>query len=152
MEESITSKDILTLVLQKFDLSECDANLLSPLVLAYIGDAFYEVIVRSIVVLKGNKQVNKLHKESASMVNAGKQAKIINAIKPSLTEQELSIYKRERNANVNSMAKNSTLSEYRNATGFEALMGYLYLNNEKERAVELVFLGLQDSKGAEEVD
>ena len=123
------------------DVSDDDkkqAELFSPLVLAYMGDAVFEVFVREMLVRKANVQVNKLHKRASSIVKAEAQARMIAAIKDELTEKEKSIYKRGRNAKSHTTAKNASVSDYRKATGFEALMGYLYLNGEHKRMTELM--------------
>lgn len=132
MEES------LNLIKADFISFKDDPLQLSPLILAYIGDAVYELIIRSFVINKGNKPVNKLHKDSASLVNAKTQAEFINLLKDYLTEEELRIYKRGRNTTSHSVAKNASVSDYRQATGFEALIGYLYLCNKTDRISELI--------------
>ena len=137
MEES------LKLMKQAFRLKEVDARMYSPLVLAYIGDAVYEILIRTKVVNGGNAQVNKLHRRSAELVKAASQAKIIMALEEELTEEEHSVYKRGRNAKSASMAKNASMKDYRMATGFEALVGYLYLSEQYERLVELTSRGLE---------
>lgn len=123
-------------------LKEADAASYSPLVLAYLGDAVYELAIRTLVVNEGNRQVNKMHKESASLVKAGTQMEFLLAIEDELTEEEKSVYRRGRNAKSVTMAKHATMKEYRMATGFEALMGYLYLQGRLERLAELLGLGL----------
>ena len=128
---------------EAFQLKEVDAGMYSPLVLAYVGDAVYEIMIRTKVVNGGNVQVNKLHKMSASLVKAETQAKIILALQDELTEEEISIYKRGRNAKSFSMAKNASMKDYRMATGFEALVGYLYLTERLDRLAELVSHGLE---------
>lgn len=128
---------------EAFQLKEVDAGMYSPLVLAYVGDAVYEIMIRTKVVNGGNVQVNKLHKMSASLVKAETQAKIILALQEELTEEEISIYKRGRNAKSFSMAKNASMKDYRMATGFEALVGYLYLTERLDRLAELVSHGLE---------
>lgn len=129
-----------------FGLGQVDVRQYSPLTLAYLGDAVYEVIIRSIVVERSNAPVNKLHKRSSTLVKASAQARLIKAIEARLTEEEVSVYKRGRNAKSYTMAKNATMTDYRMATGFEALMGYLYLQQEYERIMELVHLGLEAMK------
>ncbi|MCI8511233.1 MAG: ribonuclease III [Lachnospiraceae bacterium] len=126
-----------------FHLKKMDAALYSPLVLAYLGDAVYEVLIRTLVVNGGNMPVNKLHKRSASLVKAAAQAKLFMAVEDELTEEERAVYKRGRNAKPVSMAKNATVRDYRMATGFEALAGYLYLAGRRTRLVQLVSLGLE---------
>ena len=125
-----------------FDLKDADLRTYSPLTLAYIGDGVYDLIIRSIVVGEGNTSANLLHRRTSGMVKASAQAGMIRVLLPDLTPEEEAIYKRGRNAHSPTMAKNATMSDYRKATGFEALMGYLYLNNNFARMVELVKLGL----------
>lgn len=124
-------------------LKEADAASYSPLVLAYLGDAVYELAIRTLVVNEGNRQVNKMHRESASLVKAGTQMEFLLAIEDALTEEEKSVYRRGRNAKSVTMAKHATMKEYRMATGFEALIGYLYLQGRLERLAELLGLGLE---------
>lgn len=123
-------------------LTKQDARMYSPLTLAYIGDGIYDIIIRTIVLSHGNAPVNKLHKESSSYVRAQAQMKMFHAIEDMLTEEEMGVYKRGRNAKSYTSAKNATITEYRIATGFEALLGYLYLMDRMERVVELVKEGL----------
>lgn len=133
-----------------FGLQEPDIRTYSPLTLAYIGDAIYELVIRTILVEKGNAQVNKLHQRASKLVKASAQSEIIEKLKPYLTEEEMGIFKRGRNAKSYTMAKNATMSDYRRATGFEALMGYLYLTQRWERMLELVKMGLQKEEQGEE--
>ncbi len=138
MEESLMLE-----IANRLELDLPDPGMVSPLVLAYIGDGFYEIIIRTKIVLGRQSQVNKMHKQSASLVNASAQADMIEKIKGLLSEEELKVYKRGRNANSHSVARNSSIRDYRAATGFEALMGYLYLKNEISRAIDLVKIGLE---------
>lgn len=110
----------------------------SPLVLAYMGDAVYELYIRSMLVSKANTQVNKLHKEATKYVRAKAQSELVEKIMDKLSEEELAIYKRGRNAHSYTSAKNADIVDYRRATGFEALIGYLYIRGEKERIFELL--------------
>lgn len=128
---------------EAFRLKEADASQYSPLVLAYIGDAVYELLIRTKVINHGSMQVNKMHKKSASLVKAETQANIIKAIQDDLTEEELAIYKRGRNAKSATTAKHATMMDYRMATGFEALVGYLYLQAQHDRLLELIRDGLE---------
>ncbi|MBO4678914.1 MAG: ribonuclease III, partial [Lachnospiraceae bacterium] len=111
---------------------------LAPLILAHIGDAIYEVVIRTITLSKGNRPVEKVHKEAISYVNAKTQAEAADLLLPMLTEEEADIYRRGRNAKSNTKAKNASIGDYRKATGFEALMGYLYLKGETDRMLELI--------------
>ena len=145
--EMIKKQDFQEYVIQKFQLKKQDADQYSPLVLAYMGDCVYELFIRTKVVNDGNMQVSKMHKRSATFVKASAQAELIHLIMELLTEEEIQIYKRGRNAKSATMAKNSTMAEYRTATGFEALIGYLYLSGQKERMVELICTGLERMGG-----
>ena len=130
----------------QMDLDELNINTLSPLVLAFIGDGVYDLVIRTIVVGKGNAPVNDLHNQSSSLVKASAQARLYRKIKDELTDEEIRMFKRGRNAKINTQAKNASKSNYRIATGFEALIGYLYLTNNFPRVLELIKIGL-DSKG-----
>jgi len=130
-------------MLGSFDLNLPDIRTYSPLTLAFIGDGVYELIIRSIVVARGNNRVNTLNKEKIKYVNASAQASIIDVVMDELTPDEISVYKRGRNANPRTHAKNADMNDYRKATGFEALMGYLYLKNDLNRIFYLVNLGIQ---------
>ena len=135
-------KGIDAYIKEQFDIGEVDIRTYSPLTFAYIGDGIYDLIIRSIVVGRGNTRVNELHKRTSHIVKAHTQAEMIEKLLPHLTETEKDIYRRGRNAKSFTMAKNATVSDYRKATGFEALMGYLYLSDEFQRIVGLVKLGL----------
>lgn len=125
-----------------FHLEDQDLRSYSPLTLAYIGDGVYELIIRTILVKKGNCPVNRLHKKASSLVNAGAQSAIMKVIEEELTPEELSVYRRGRNAHSPTMAKHATMADYRRATGFEALMGYLYLKEDYTRMLTLVRMGI----------
>lgn len=125
------------------ELNKLDLRTFSPLTLAYIGDCIYEVVIRTILVHDGNAPVNKLHKRASNLVKASAQKEIYQKIREELTEEEMSVFKRGRNAKSFTSAKNATIGEYRIATGFEALMGYLYLDNRMNRLIELVKKGLE---------
>ena len=129
-----------------FELENTDIRTYSPLTLAYIGDAIYELVIRTILVEKGNTQVNKLHQRASKLVKASAQSEIIEKLKPYLTEEETGIFKRGRNAKSFTMAKNASMSDYRRATGFEALMGYLYLTEQWDRMLELIKIGITEGE------
>lgn len=116
---------------------ETDPNLLSPLTLAFIGDCVYELLVRAALVRQANRPANELHVEKVKFVNASAQHRAFTAIEGMLTEKELGIYKRGRNAHTNHTPKNMSSSDYHAATGFEALFGYLYLLGQTDRLHEL---------------
>ncbi len=117
---------------------EPDLRMYSPLTLAYIGDAIYEVVVRTHVILKGNMPVNKLHGISSNLVKAETQARLVKLLDELLTDEEKLIVKRGCNSKPYTKAKNATMTDYLTATGFEALMGYLYLKNDMDRIIFLV--------------
>ena len=123
---------------EAFHLEEKDLRTYSPLTLAYIGDGVYELVIRTVLVKKGNCPVNQLHRKASSLVKAASQSAMMEFIEPMLTEEEHSVYRRGRNAHSPTMAKHATMADYRRATGFEALMGYLYLKEDFCRIVELV--------------
>ena len=137
-----TEMDLFETIRVGMNLKQIDPINYSPLTLAYIGDAVYELIVRTIVVDESNKAVNKLHKESSNLVKADAQCRILHAIMDKLSEEEQRIYKRGRNAKSYTKAKNASYSDYRQATGFEALVGYLYICNRTERLMELIKGGI----------
>ena len=143
MEKSLMLKEKF---LNEFGLEEQDLRTYSPLTLAYIGDAIFELVVRTVLVERKNTQAEKLHKAATKIVKAETQALMIEAIKEELTEEELAVYKRGRNAKAVTRAKNATMSEYRRATGFEALMGYLYLKGDIARMLELIHLGVEKAE------
>jgi len=140
MEKSI--EEFIPYLEKTFELPDTDIKTYSPLVLAYIGDGIYDLIIRTIVVAKGNSHPNKLHKRTSQLVKASAQSAMIERIMDELTEEELKIYKRGRNAKSATVAKNASMVDYRRATGFEALMGYLYLQGQFTRIVELIKSGL----------
>lgn len=139
MEEGV---DLLNLIKQNFDIKGVDIRTYSPLTLAYIGDGIFDLIVRTIVVERGNAPVNKLNRRTTAVVKAETQAAMIQALFPDLTEEEMKVYKRGRNASPCTIAKNASRSDYLKATGLEALMGYLYLTGRQARMIELVKTGL----------
>lgn len=143
MEKSLILKEKF---LNEFGLEEQDLRTYSPLTLAYIGDAIFELVVRTVLVERKNTQAEKLHKAATKIVKAETQALMIESIKDELTEEEMAVYKRGRNAKAVTRAKNATMSEYRRATGFEALMGYLYLKGDMERMIKLIHLGVEKAE------
>lgn len=139
MEKGINSyiKDVM-------QLPEVDVVTYSPLALAYIGDGVYDLVIRSIVVGRGNTKASRLHQATSRLVKAHAQSEMMHVLQPLLTQEELDVYRRGRNAKSPTMAKNATMSDYRRATGFEALMGYLYLTDRFERLMELVRAALKE--------
>ncbi|MCL2864290.1 MAG: ribonuclease III [Lachnospiraceae bacterium] len=142
MEESI-KLGLDYYIQETFDLKQIDVQSYSPLVFAYIGDCVYDLIIKSMVVQQGNRQVQKLHQDTSKLVQASAQSAIMRFIQAHLTEEEHVIYRRGRNAKSVTPAKNQSITDYRRATGFEALLGFLYLKKEYARIMELVKMGLE---------
>lgn len=149
MEESVSNQGLDACIRNKFGIKKADIRSYSPLVLAYIGDSIYELVIRTKVIGAGNQQVNKLHRKTSQLVKARAQSSMMETLLPVLTVQEEEIYRRGRNAKSCTTAKNASVNDYRRATGFEALMGYLYLQDELDRLLELVKLALEHYKPAE---
>lgn len=148
MGESVDFREYLD---EQFKLDGVDLREYSPLVLAYIGDAIYDLVIRTVLVERANCQVQKLHKRASALVKAAAQAKMASRLTPQLTEEELQIYKRGCNAKFYTKAKNATIQEYRTATGFEALMGYLYLKKDTKRMIDLICAGLSMTEDGYEI-
>ena len=110
---------------------------MSPLTLAFIGDTVFDLLTRTELVCEANRPVNALHTAASKRVCAAAQANGIRKIMPILTEDELAVFKRGRNAHTGGIPKNASSADYHHATGLESLFGYLYLSGEKERADEL---------------
>lgn len=140
-------KGINSYIKEVMQLPEVDVVTYSPLALAYIGDGVYDLVIRSIVVGRGNTRASRLHQATSQLVKAQAQSEMMRVLQPLLTEEEQDVYRRGRNAKSPTMAKNATVSDYRRATGFEALMGYLYLTDRFERLVELVQAALKAYDG-----
>lgn len=125
----------------KVNFSDIEILQLSPLVLAYIGDSVFDVYIRTLLIKKeGNVSVHKLHKQSVEYVKAKAQSDIIHRITDSLSQDELDIVKRGRNAKSGTIPKNADPIEYKYATGFEALIGYLYLKKDFNRLTDILNL------------
>lgn len=141
MEENQTEgKELSAQIMEIFQKSKQDTRLLSPLNLAFVGDAIYEVVIRTLVLEEANAPVNKLNAKARGFVKAEAQAVLMHCLLEAeiLTEQEIGIYKRGRNAKSYTSAKNASLTDYRTATGFEAMMGFLYLEGKTGRMLELI--------------
>lgn len=146
MEESIRAEkpvELLEQIKTVFACKEQDVRAFSPLTLAYIGDAIYDLVIRSVVVERANRSANDLHKKTVRYVKAEAQAAMILALAAELTPDEEAVYKRGRNAKSYTVAKNASMGDYRKATGFEALMGYLYLTNQTDRLLYLIKKGIE---------
>ena len=149
MEKSV-EWEFDTYMQEIFQMKEVDIKEYSPLTLAYIGDCIYDLIIKTKVISEGNKQVKKLHQETSSMVQASAQSEMMRVLQPLLTEEEHAVYRSGRNAKSVSPAKTQSLTDYRRATGFEALMGWLYLKREWKRMADLIKIGLDHLSECEE--
>lgn len=141
MEKSI-GFELDSYMREVFQMEEVDIHTYSPLALAYIGDSIYDVVIKNLVVNRGNKQVNKLHQQTSALVQASTQSRMMRVMQECLTDEEHAVYKRGRNAKSVSPAKNQSMTDYRRATGFEALLGYLYLKKDYKRMIDLIKIGL----------
>lgn len=145
MEKSI-ELDALNIFRQmNQSLSREDVDMLSPLQLAYIGDAVYELFVRT-VILNRDQNSKLLHKKATGYVSASAQAELVHALEERLEEKEQEMVRKGRNAKTNTSPKNAELIDYKYATGFECLMGYLYLSGKDERLTE-IFEEIKKIKG-----
>ena len=154
MEEKLIvedNKDFIGIIRQVLDVKQVDVMSYSPLTLAYIGDDAYDLVIRTYLLGKGNMPVNKLNRMADGLVRAKVQSDMMDVIEPMLDEEEHAVYKRGRNAKSYTKAKNATVADYRRATGFEALMGYLYLQGRYVRMVELIRAGIIERLDADEI-
>lgn len=136
--------EIAAFIREQFAIEPVDLRTYSPLTLAYIGDGVFDLVIRTVVVERGNTKASRLHNQTSQIVRAGTQAKMIELLEPYLTAEEKEIYRRGRNAKSPTMAKNASMSDYRSATGFEALIGFLYLKDDFARVVELTKKALEE--------
>lgn len=134
-------------VLEAFPgLPKRDAARAAPLVLAYIGDTVYDLYVRTMLIHRTDLTAHGLHVKAIGHVRASAQAAAFRRAEPMLSEEEISVYKRGRNADVHTVPKHAELSDYRTATGFEALIGYLYLLGRDERIASIMSTAVSESK------
>ena len=141
MEESLT---LLNLIKRDFRLGEVDLKTLSPLTLAFVGDCIYDLILRTVIVERHNASPNQLHREKSRLAKAPAQAEMAEVLQEHLTQEELAVYRRGRNAKSHTTAKNASVLDYRKATGLEALYGWLYLSGQEERLLQLLRLSLDE--------
>ena len=118
-------------------LTPDELRAISAIGLAHMGDAVYETLVRTWLCVHGKATGKELHRATIALVCAQKQAELAQRVLPQLTEEELAVYKRGRNANVHAMPRSATPAQYHAATGLECLMGWLYLRGDKQRAEQL---------------
>lgn len=138
-------KEYFSEILKDFNIQRGAVNQMSPLSLAYVGDTVYEVYIRTMLVSRGNTTVHKLHKSSVEFVKAKAQSDIIHHLMDSLTPEEQEIVKRGRNAKSGTIPKNADVTEYKYATGFESLIGYLFLTGSHGRLLEILKLAVADT-------
>ena len=143
MEEGLNGLSMLSQIHREFGGGEIDLRTYSPLTLAYIGDAVFEIIIRTLIVEKGQRAANTLHRHTTKIVCAQTQAKMIDAVYDNLTQEEQDIYRRGKNTKIHSSAKNASLADYRKATGFEALCGYLFLKDDTVRITSIIRQALE---------
>ena len=142
-------EELHQLMMDSGKLSLSDVKMLNPLVLAYVGDSVYDTFVRTLLVSGGHGQVAKLHKMSVEFVKAKAQADILGKINELLTPEEQDIVRRGRNTKSTTMPKNADVFDYRYATGFEALIGFLYLTGQIERLMEIIRLVIDVKTGSQ---
>jgi len=129
-------------IIDYFEGKEVDIKTYSPLTFAYIGDDVFDLVIRTIVVNKGNTSPNKLHNMVIRYVSAKAQAKMYDAINPLLNDEEQDVLRRGRNSKPHTKAKNASSADYMKATALETLIGYLYLRDDMERIFELIKTGI----------
>lgn len=136
-------QSILEMIAGAFPGKRQDIRSYSGLALAYIGDVVYDLVIRTVVVSRANRPVNDLHRIAVRYVSAGAQSRIVQALADSFTEEEKSVYRRGKNSKPHTTAKNASVADYLKATGFEAVLGYLYLKDDMERVLYLVKKGIE---------
>ena len=146
MEQKVTQESALpqlnTQLREVFGIPEQEIQSYSPLTLAYLGDAVFEVVVRTVLLEEKSGSNGALFAHSLPYVSAVGQAKMAEGLLPLLTEEELAVYRRGKNAKPEHGAKNASAQEYHKATGLEALIGTLYLEGKTERILELIREGM----------
>ena len=138
----MTNQEILSF----FDIKEKDIRTYSPLTLAFLGDAVYELIIRSRVVGEGNTSPKKLHSSSTSFEKAAAQSRLLDRIEPELSDEEKDFVRRGRNSKPRTMAKNASTHDYLNATGLETLIGSLFIKGDEERILYLMKKGIKENE------
>jgi len=146
-KDDSSDENMRRMILRMFEVKEADIRTFSPLSLAFLGDAVYSVIIRTMIVSRGSRQPEKLHNETTRYVSAARQAAIGRAIADLLTEEEAKIYKRGRNASPYHHAKHASLKDYLEATALETLCGYMYLQDRMDRFMMLLQAGIERTTG-----
>lgn len=140
------NEDIYKIIGEESFIKQGELNTYSPLVLAYVGDAVYNLYIRTLLVSQGNAPVHKLHKRSIAFVKAKAQSDTIHKLMEKLTPDEQDIVRRGRNAKSGTIPKNADVTEYKYATGFETLLGYLYIKGDYTRLLELLKLSADQNQ------
>ncbi len=138
------SENLAAYLCREFELPLQDIRTYSPLTFAYIGDAVFDLLIRTLVLSAGNAPAHQLHQRVSEIVRAGTQMRLAEAIYPLLNQEERALFRRGRNAKPASKAPHATVEEYRTATAFETLVGYLYLDGQRERLTFLMREGLKE--------
>lgn len=138
-------------IIKALGLENRDLREIPALTLAYLGDCIYELVVRTMLVESGIMHVSELSKSATAYVKASSQCRMFRAVEPELSEEEMAVFKRGRNVKSSTKAKNSSIADYRVATGYEALMGYLYLAGRFDRILELVKAGCGKPEVTDEI-
>lgn len=139
------NEDIFKVMGEEAAIKQGDINTYSPLVFAYVGDAVYELYVRTLLLSRGNAPVHKLHKRSIGFVKAKAQSDTIHKLMEILTPDEQHVVRRGRNAKSGTIPKNADVTDYKYATGFETLLGYLYIKGDYIRLLELMKVSTEQS-------
>ena len=140
-------ENLRRLLMKELGKGEVDLRTYSPLTYAFLGDAVYSLLIRSLTVADGNRPANKLHQDSSKLVCAAAQAAALDAILPFLDEEEQRICRRGHNSNPVHHTRSASMEDYLKATALETLFGYLYLQDRTERIVELLKIGVEAQKG-----
>ena len=151
MDEGLRNSELLGQICDAFSIKPQNTNTYSPLALAFIGDGIFDLVIRTIIVARGNAPASALHDETANIVMAESQSELLKAVWEELSPEEQRICRRGRNAKPHTIAKNASMHDYRAATGLEALLGYLYLAGNMERVISIIRMGLSKlEKGYEQ--
>jgi len=128
----------------EMNMTKAEIDAMSNLGLAHMGDCVFEILVRASLCARGEKTVDRLHRDTINMVKATSQARFVEKMLPLLNETELAYYRRGKNSHVHAVPKSATPAEYAKATGLETLFGYLFLSGQKDRANELFNLVMNE--------
>ena len=139
-------EEIFKKISQELPVKPGDINTYSPLALAYVGDAVYELYIRTLLLSRGNAPVHKLHRQSVAFVKAKAQSDIVHKLMERLDPVEQDVVRRGRNAKSGTIPKNADVADYKYATGFETLLGYLYLKQDFARLLEVMRISVEQSE------